>query len=126
MIDHIYTIAAVVSVVVAVLVDLVVLRTRLLTTKLFWASYGIVLFFQFIVNGILTGLQIVQYDPRVITGFRLFYAPVEDVGFGFGLVTMTMSAWVWWGRRARRAAASIGPRRRSSAPRSGPGGAGTP
>lgn len=126
MIDHIYTIAAVVSVVVAVLVDLVVLRTRLLTTKLFWASYGIVLFFQFIVNGILTGLDIVQYDPRVITGFRLFHAPVEDVGFGFGLVTMTMSAWVWWGRRARRGAAATGSRHRSSARRSGPDAAGTP
>lgn len=113
MIDHIYTIASVTAIVVAVVVDLVVLRTRLLTTKLFWASYAIVLFFQFIVNGILTGLNIVQYHPRVITGVRLFYAPVEDVGFGFGMVTLTMSAWVWWGRRdrARRAAASTAPRR---------------
>lgn len=126
MIDHVYTIAAVVSVLVAVVVDLFVLGTRLLVTKLFWASYGIVLFFQFIVNGILTGLGIVRYDPRVITGARLFFAPVEDIGFGFGLVTMTMSAWVWWGRRARRAAVSTGPRRRSSAPRSGPDAVGTP
>lgn len=108
MIDHVYTIASVVSVLAAVVVDLVVLRTRLLTTKLFWASYAIVLFFQFIVNGILTGLDIVQYHPRVILGFRLFYAPLEDVGFGFGMVTMTMAAWVWW---SRRRAVSTAPRR---------------
>lgn len=101
MIDYIYTISSVVSIVAAIVVDLFVLRTKLLASRLFWASYGIVLFFQFIVNGILTGLDIVQYHPDVIVGFRLFYAPIEDVGFGFGLVTMTMSAWVWWGRRSR-------------------------
>ncbi len=111
MIDNVYTIAAVTSVLTAVLVDLGVLRTRLLTTRLFWASYGIVLFFQFVVNGILTGFGIVQYHPRVILGLRLFYAPVEDIGFGFGLVTLTMSAWVWWGRRELRHANGSGPRR---------------
>ncbi|MEO5834093.1 MAG: lycopene cyclase domain-containing protein [Nakamurella sp.] len=110
MIDYIYTIAAVVSVLAAVVVDFLLLRTRLLTTKLFWASYAIVLFFQFIVNGILTGLSIVQYHPRVILGLRVFYAPVEDIGFGFGMVTMTMSGWVWWARR-ERASASSGSRR---------------
>jgi lycopene cyclase domain-containing protein len=109
-IDHVYTYASLASILVAVLVDLLVLRTRLLTTKLFWASYAIVLFFQFVVNGILTGLDIVQYDPRVILGLRVFWAPVEDIGFGFGMVTLTMSLWVWWGRRARRAV-STAPRR---------------
>jgi lycopene cyclase domain-containing protein len=104
---HVYTFAAVASILVAVLVDLRLLRTRLLTTRLFWASYAIVLFFQFIVNDILTGLDIVRYDPRVILGLRVFFAPVEDIGFGFGMVTLTMSLWVWWGRRARRAASSV-------------------
>ncbi|MEJ7650477.1 MAG: lycopene cyclase domain-containing protein [Nakamurella sp.] len=106
-VDHVYSYAAVASILVAVLVDLRVLRTRLLTTRLFWASYAIVLFFQFIVNGILTGLDIVQYDPRVILGLRVFFAPVEDIGFGFGMVTLTMSSWVWWGRRSRRSASSV-------------------
>ena len=83
------------------------------------------LFFQFIVNGMLTGLGIVQYDPRVILGLRLVYAPVEDLGFGFGMVTLTLSAWVWLGppRRAEPALTS-GPRPRRRAPgrRSAPGG----
>jgi lycopene cyclase domain-containing protein len=102
MIDLIYTYASIASVLVAVVVDVFVLRTRLLTTKLFWASYAIVLFFQFIVNGILTGLGIVQYDPRVFLGLRLFFAPAEDIGFGFGLVTLTMALWVRSTRRAAR------------------------
>ena len=95
MIDHGYTFASVAAVLVAVLVDLVVLRTRLLRSRLFWVSYGIVVFFQLIVNGVLTGLGIVQYDARVMLGVRLAYAPVEDLGFGFGLVTLTLCGWAW-------------------------------
>ena len=81
------------AVIVAVVVDLLVLRTGLLRTKAFWATEAIVVFFQFIVNGVLTGLGIVQYDPRVIIGLRLAYAPVEDLGFGFAMVTTTIALW---------------------------------
>jgi hypothetical protein len=30
---------------------------------------------------------------------RLVFAPVEDLGFGFGLVLTTCVAWVWLGAR---------------------------
>ena len=96
-----YTAASVLAVVVAVLLDLLVWRTGLLRSRTFWATYAIVLFFQFIVNGILTGLNIVQYDPAVILGLRVFYAPVEDIGFGFALVTIVLSRWVKLGRKVR-------------------------
>lgn len=95
-----YTAASLVGVLGAVLVDLVVLRTFLLRRKAFWASYAILAFFQLIVNGLLTGLRIVRYDPRRILGPRLVYAPVEDLGFGFAMVLVTLSLWVWAGRRA--------------------------
>jgi lycopene cyclase domain-containing protein len=94
-----YTAAALAAITAAVLMDLVVLRTGLLRTRLFWASYAIVVFFQLIVNGILTGLGIVQYDPDVIIGVRLAFAPIEDLGFGFGLVTLTLVGWTRLGRR---------------------------
>ena len=97
-----YTAASVLAVVAAVLLDLLVWRTGLLRSKVFWATYGIVLFFQFIVNGILTGLGIVQYNPAVILGLRVVYAPVEDIGFGFALVTIVLCRWVKLGRRAQR------------------------
>ena len=102
MIEHGYTFAALIAVIVAVVADLWVLRTRLLRSKLFWASYAIVVFFQLIVNGILTGLGIVQYDPRVFLGLRLAYAPVEDLGFGFALVTLTLVLWARLDHRAGR------------------------
>ena len=97
-----YTQLAVLSVAGAVLLDLVVLRTRLLRRRTYWTAYAIVVFFQLITNGILTGLDIVTYDPGTILGLRIVFAPVEDLLFGFAMVTMTLSIWVWWGRRGVR------------------------
>jgi lycopene cyclase domain-containing protein len=94
-----YTEAALVGVVATVLLDLYVLRTRLLTRKVFWTAYAIVVFFQLVTNGILTGRDIVTYDPDAILGLRIVFAPVEDLLFGFALVVQTLSWWVFWGRR---------------------------
>lgn len=96
-----YTAAALVGVAGAVVVDLFVLRTRLLRRRVFWATYPIIVFFQLISNGILTGRGIVRYDPDAILGLRLVYAPVEDLLFGFALVLLTLSLWTWWGSRER-------------------------
>lgn len=82
--------------------DLVLLRTRLLLRKAFWVCYAILFGFQLLVNGVLTGLRVVRYDPDAILGLRLAYAPVEDLGFGFALILLTLSCWVALGRRARR------------------------
>jgi lycopene cyclase domain-containing protein len=95
-----YTTAALLGVLVAALVDLVLLRTGLLRRRAFWVAYTIVLFFQLIVNGLLTGLKIVRYDRDAILGLRIAYAPVEDLFFGFAMVLVTPRLWVWAGRRA--------------------------
>jgi lycopene cyclase domain-containing protein len=94
-----YTQAALVGVAATIGLDLFVLRTRLLAGKDFWTAYAIVVFFQLVTNGILTGRDIVTYDPTVITGVRVVFAPVEDLLFGFALVVQTLAWWVWWGRR---------------------------
>jgi len=94
-----YTVLAVIGVLGAVGVDAVVLRTRLVGRRLFWAAYGIVVFFQLVTNGILTGLEVVRYDEAAILGPRLVFAPVEDLLFGFALILLTLSTWVWLGRR---------------------------
>lgn len=116
-----YTLAAVVGVAAAVGVDLLVARTRLLGTRTFWVAYAIVLFFQLIVNGLLTGLQIVRYDPAQILGPRFVFAPVEDLLFGFAMILFTLSVWVSAGRRgARRRAASGGTDAAQAGPRTAP------
>lgn len=96
-----YTQAALAVLAATVLLD-VVLRTGLLRRRLFWASYAIVLGFQLIVNGLLTCREIVTYAPDVVLGTKLACAPVEDLLFGFSLVTQTLVWWVFLGRVARR------------------------
>jgi len=94
-----YTTAALLGVAAAAAIDLFVCRTRLLTRAVFWATYPIIIAFQLLSNGILTGRGIVRYDPDAIIGWRIAHAPVEDLLFGFALVLLTLSVWVWLGRR---------------------------
>jgi lycopene cyclase domain-containing protein len=97
-----YTQLAVLGVLGAVVMDTVVLRTWLLRRRTYWTAYAIVLFFQLVTNGILTGFDIVRYDPDAILGLRIVFAPVEDLLFGYAMVTLTLSMWVWLGRRGVR------------------------
>jgi lycopene cyclase domain-containing protein len=103
-----YTALAAAGVALAVLLDAAVLRTRLVTRKAFWVSYAILLVFQLLTNGWLTGRGVVRYDGAAILGgtdpvllghWRVLWAPVEDVLFGFSLILQTLSWWVFWGRR---------------------------
>jgi lycopene cyclase domain-containing protein len=106
-----YTALAVVAVGLTLLLDLVVLRTRVLGRRTFWVAYAIVLGFQLVVNGLLTGLDVVRYRPDAILGPRLADAPVEDLLFGFALVTQTLAWWVFWGRRGVDREPAAGPPR---------------
>ncbi len=108
-----YTELGIMAVVVVVIADLFIFRTRLVTRKIFWVSYAIIVFFQFITNGMFTGFQIVKYDgdsiigstspensaPPFIGDGRIAFAPAEDLLFGFSLVLLSLILWVFWGRR---------------------------
>ena len=105
-----YTAAAAIAVLLAVLGDLVVLRTALVRSRVWWSAYGIVVAFQLITNGWLTGRGIVRYSGSAILGSgrivffgdgRIAYAPVEDLAFGFALMLICCAAWVWTGGRIR-------------------------
>jgi lycopene cyclase domain-containing protein len=98
-----YSALAVLAVALVLVVDLVVLRTRLVTRPVFWATYAIVLVFQLLMNGVLTGRDIVVYDRTAIWGPRIAYAPVEDLLFGFAMVTLTLASWAAVNRRANTA-----------------------
>ncbi|HUR13209.1 MAG TPA: lycopene cyclase domain-containing protein [Mycobacteriales bacterium] len=94
-----YTTAAVLAVLASIVLDLVALRTKLLRDKDFWTAYGIVLVFQLVTNGVLTGTGTVTYDDAAVLGPRLVFAPVEDLLFGFALVLQTLA---WWDRAGQR------------------------
>jgi len=105
-----YTVAAALAVLVAISADLFVLHTALVRTLTWWMAYGIILFFQLLTNGWLTGRGIVRYSDAAILGSeravffgdgRIAYAPVEDLAFGFALVLLSSAVWVWTGARTR-------------------------
>ena len=95
-----YTQISILAVLIAVTLDLFVIKTMLLKRAAFWTSYAIILPFQFLTNWWLTSRSIVMYDPDVITGIRFFSAPAEDVLFGFALILSVQSLWVNLGKRA--------------------------
>jgi lycopene cyclase domain-containing protein len=104
-----YTQLALSAVAVVLVWDVAIVRTALVRRKSFWISYAIMLGFQLIMNGVLAGVPVVRYAPSAITGHRIVYAPVEDLLFGFAMILLTLSTWVWLGRGRLRP----GPPRRS-------------
>lgn len=120
-----YTALALLGVLVACVLDLFVFRTKLLTRRIFWVSYAIIICFQLLMNGLLTGLRIVRYNGDMIAGDstpldqpppfigagRIVYAPFEDLLFGFALVLLSLVLWVFWGRRGVQRLPMSGPPR---------------
>ena len=118
-----YTAIGVLAVVIAVLLDLFVFKTRMVTRAVFWSAYAIIVFFQLITNGLFTGTQIVKYYGAAIMGGsspadsaptflgdgRIAFAPAEDLLFGFSLILLSLSLWVFWGRRGVDRTPTSGP-----------------
>ena len=131
-----YSGLALVAVLLALLIDLLVLRTRMVTRRVFWVSEAIIVFFQLLSNGMFTGCGIVKYSDGAIVGSaspatgpppfigdgRLVFAPVEDLLFGFALVLLALSVWIWLGRRGVQDTPLAGPPRwrRRTAEKGGP------
>jgi lycopene cyclase domain-containing protein len=108
-----YTSLVLVGLAVTLVLDAVLLRTRLLLTARFWSAYAVVLVFQLLVNGVLTGRRVVTYAGGAPSPFigqgRFCFAPWQDLLFGFALVTQTLCWWVWWGARASPRPGQPGP-----------------
>lgn len=85
------------------------LRTGVFRDRRYWIAMGIVVFFQILVDGWLTCRPIVTYNEATFSSLRLgcpgwegFAAggmPLEDLAFGFAMVTQALMWWRWWGRR---------------------------
>ncbi len=94
-----YTEIAATAFLISILLDLYIIKSRLLTKAVFWTSYAIILFFQLITNWWLTSREIVMYAPDAIIGLRIASAPAEDLFFGFALVLSVMNLWIYWGKK---------------------------
>ena len=94
-----YTQLCLVAIPTVVIFDLFVTRSRILTRKSFWNAYAILLFFQLLTNWWLTSRGILTYSDDAITGIRIAAAPAEDLLFGFSMIVMTISLWMFWGKK---------------------------
>ncbi len=96
-----YTIASLASVVVVIVAELAWLRSGIFRTATYWIAYGIIVFFQVLVDGWLTKLSspIVTYNPDEFSGIRVpFDVPIEDYAFGFSMCTLAIILWVRAGK----------------------------
>lgn len=93
-----YTVLAVSSVLLTVFLDKAS-NIRLLRKGEFYIYLIIILFFKLLVNGYLTGTNIVMYNKNFFLGIRIGSIPLEDFLFGFSMVTLTLVFWEYFKRR---------------------------
>jgi len=87
-----YTALAIASVIMTLAIDRAA-GAGVFRRKEFYLFLLAMAFFKFLVNGFLTGRQIVLYNPEFFSGFRLGSIPVEDFLFGFSMVSLTIIFW---------------------------------
>ena len=67
---------------------LALLRPDLLRSRHFWIALGLSYGAFLVVNGILTGVPVVLYNPDAIWGIRIITIPLEDFFYNFCLLTL--------------------------------------
>ena len=87
-----YTILAVASVFITVIIGRMT-KTRVFIRPEFYIYLSVIMLFKLLVNGFLTGQNIVQYNPAFFLGPRIGSIPLEDFFFGFSMITLTIVFW---------------------------------
>lgn len=95
-----YTLIAVGSVILTVLVDKLS-GVNIFKEKLFYLFLFIVFGFKLLVNGYLTSENIVMYNPQFFLGLRAGSIPIEDFLFGFSMVSLGIIFWEFSKRRLK-------------------------
>ena len=99
-----YPILTAIAIVAVIALELAWLRTGIFRSAQYWIAIAIVAFFQCLVDGWLTKLSdpIVIYNPAEQSGLRFPWdIPVEDFGFGWAMVTLTLLVWLRLNRKER-------------------------
>jgi lycopene cyclase domain-containing protein len=97
-----YTALALIAAAIALLLDLVILRTRVVLSRRYVYFSGVMIAFFLIVNGILTALPVVMYSSHAITGYRVMSIPIEDFAYLFALITPTIALYEYFAARRVR------------------------
>ncbi len=103
-----YTVSVTAASAVTVVLDLWILRTRVLVDRRMPIVGALILFFMLLVDGWLTARPIVVYDDTYRAFPRLGSIPLEDFLYGFALVVLSLICW----ERAKNARAATAALRR--------------
>lgn len=90
-----YTLLAIISVILTFYLAKVS-KIDILRRKEYYFFLLVILGFKFLVNGFLTGQNIVIYNPQFFLGIRIGSIPLEDFFFGFSMVTMSIIFWEYF------------------------------
>lgn len=97
-----YTLLTLIAIAAVVALELFWARTGIFSSLRYWLAMAIIFGFQILVDGWLTKLSdpIVIYHPQQFSGVRIPWdIPMEDFGFGFAMLTLTIVTWIRLGRR---------------------------
>lgn len=72
----------------------------------FWMAYFVHLIPFFLVNGLLTSLPVVTYNPAEQIGLRIYTVPVEDAVYSLLLLLMNVTFYEWLRERKKRHSAN--------------------
>lgn len=95
-----YTVLSLISVFFTVLVDKLS-GVHILKKAEFYVFIAVIFLFKLMVNGYLTGNEIVIYNPKFFLNLRLGSIPLEDFLFGFSMVSLTIIFWEFFKRERR-------------------------
>ena len=95
-----YTILSACAVIVTILVDMC-MPVKILRRKEFYFFLAVILSFKLLLNGYLTGANIVNYRDTFYLGLRIGSIPLEDFLFGFSMVTLTIIFWEFFKTREK-------------------------
>ena len=91
-----------IAIVAVIVLELAWFRTGIFRSVQYWVAIAITWLFQSFVDGWLTKLSnpIVIYNPAEQAGLRFPWdIPVEDFGFGWAMVTLTLLVWLKLNRK---------------------------
>jgi lycopene cyclase domain-containing protein len=96
-----YTLLSVFSVFCTIIMDRLSRINILKKSRRYFFFLIIIFLFKLLVNGFLTGSNIVIYNKRFFLGLRLGSIPLEDFLFGFSMITMTIIFWEYFRKEGR-------------------------
>ena len=101
-----YTQLTILSLLFFLLMDQIILKTRVIFTRRFGWFLLVVILLQFIVDNYLNGRWLANnpivgpYNPQFYSGIKIWHTPLENFGFGIALIGLNVVIFEWLEKRS--------------------------